>query len=316
VNPATNLAPLTLALVITNAGGVGKSTWAETLAAFGRLGGLDVVVADIDPGNRGFLNRSGDGSALSLDWALRSDYDPTAPADPSQWYEDHLAGRQLAILDTGANMLAAASPINQFIGGLILVARKKGARVIVYGVTSPNKAGSDELVELMYQRFHRDTDVVIVQNDRDGSNSFAPSLSSIGAPIVSLPFIEPGLQEVRLRRKIPLEDVLIRPEPGYERATAMLAKRLLQAARQDSVVDVVGRGAIAALEQIATAAPSSVYYQIPRISFASNAAIGVSEKLSAAWHQFRRSQKVDHEAFLKTAHALWDAEREWQELSV
>lgn len=73
----------TLALIMTNASSEGISTWAETLAAFGRLAGHEVVVADVDAGSRGYLNRNGDGSALSLDWSPRADGDPGAPADPA-----------------------------------------------------------------------------------------------------------------------------------------------------------------------------------------------------------------------------------------
>ena len=314
MNTIVNAAQLILAIVLTNSGGEGKSTWAEILAALARLAGLDVVVADVDPGNRGFLNRNGDGSALSLDWSPRAEADATAPADPAEWYQAHLAGRRLAILDTGANMLAAANPIGQFIAGLIKIAQRNGARIIVYCVTSPNKAGSDELVEMMYQRFHRGAEVVVVQNDRDGSRSFKESLAALGTPIVALPYLEPGLQEVRLRRCIPLENVLSSPEPGYERATALIAKRLLSIARQDSVTDVIGPGAITPLEQIAGLAPFATYYRLSRLVLARNEAITVNEKVAASWREFRRSETSDKAGFLATAHALWNAQQEWQSL--
>lgn len=57
----------TLVLIMTNAGGEGKSTWAEMLAAMASFAGRDVVVADVDPGNRGYRNRNGDGSANGSD---------------------------------------------------------------------------------------------------------------------------------------------------------------------------------------------------------------------------------------------------------
>lgn len=314
MNTIVNAAQLILAIVLTNAGGEGKSTLSEILAAFARLAGLDVVVTDIDPGNRGYLNRNGDASALSLDWSPKAGADASAPVDPGKWYDTHLAGRRLAILDTGANLQASGSPISQFIGGLIEIARSKGARIIIYGVTSPNKAGSDELVEMMYQRFHRGAEVVIVQNDRDGSRSFKASLATMGTPILALPHLEPGLQEVRLRRCIPLEDVLSCPEPGYERATALIAKRLLAAAGQESVIDIIGRGAISPLETMAAGAPAVSYYRIANLKLAGNAAITANEKVSIARDQFRRSKKSDAAPFLAAAHAFWDAEQEWQNL--
>lgn len=305
---------LTIALIMTNAGGEGKSTWAEILAAYGQLAGLNTIVSDVDPGNRGYLNRSGDDSALSLDWTPRDDADPSAPADPVTWYNTHLAGRQLAILDTGANMLAASNPINKFIGGLIAVARQNGARIIVYCVTSPNKPGSDDLVEMMYHRFRTGAEVVIVQNDRDGSRTFNASLATLGTPIVNLPHIDPGLQLMRQRRRIPLHDVLMMPEVGYERATAMVAQRLLRAAKQDSIIDVVGREMIAPLERIATTAPHSTFYRISDLDCAGNAAITANEKIAAAWDQFRQCDSDDANIFLTAAHALRDADQEWRNL--
>lgn len=297
----------TLALIMTNAGGEGKSTWAETLAAFGRLAGLDVVVADVDAGNRGYLNRNGDGSALSLDWSPKADGDAGAPADPAAWFDRHLAGCKLAILDTGANMLAAANPISSFIGGLIQVAKARGTRIIVYGVTSPHKPGSDELVEAMYQRFHRAAEVVVVQNDRDGSNVFAASLGLIGTPIVSLPYLDPGLLALRLRRRIPLDEILARPDPGYERATALIAQRLLAAAKQDAVIDVVGNAAATALEAFTAACPSNWSYRIMRLDQTTDAAITANERLAKAWTRFRLANRNEEANLLAAAIELRDA---------
>lgn len=301
---------LVLALVLTNSGGDGKSTWAEVLAALARLNGLSTVVADIDPGNRGYLNRNGDNSALSLDWSLGGS-GAKALTDPAAWFDEHLAGRQIGILDTGANMLAAANPINQFVGGLIEVARKQGARIIVYGVTSPHKAGSDELIEIMYQRFRRGAEVVVVQNDRDGSKAFADSISALGTPIVSVPHLAPGLQAVRLRRCIPLDEVLVRPEVEFERATALIAQRLSVMASQDAVIDVIGRGVAARLEALASKAPAATHYRIATLDMADNVSIDANEKMAGAWRQFFQTDKMDTAALLEASVALWDAQRSW-----
>lgn len=300
---------MTLALVMTNAGGEGKSTWAETLAAFGKLAGKAVTVVDVDAGNRGYLNRNGDGSALSLDWSPRADNDGTAPADPGLWFERHLAGQDLAVLDTGANMLAAANPISRFIAGLIQVAKASGARIVIHAVTSPHKPGSDELIEAMYQRFHRVGEVVIVQNDRDGSKAFASSLSTLGTPVISLPHLEPGLQALRLHRRVPLDMVLTNPEPGHGRATALIAKKLLMAAKQEAVTSTIGEGAAEALARLAIAAPASLYYRITSFSQTRDDLISANEALSTAWYRFRRVSKTDASGLLAAAIALRDAER-------
>lgn len=306
-----SISPQVLALVLTNSGGEGKSTWSEVLAAFARLAGLDTVVADVDPGNRGYLNRNGDGSALSLDWSLGGNGANT-PITSASWFDEHLAGRQIGILDTGANMLAAANPISHFIGGLIEIARKRGTRIIVFGVTSPNKAGSDELIEMMYQRFHRGAEVVVVKNDRDGSNAFGDSISTLGTMAVSLPHLAPGLQAVRLRRRIPLDEVLTNPEPNYERATSLLARRLSITANQEAVIDIVGTKAKERLEALAAAAPRETHYRIDNIGMADNASIDANEKLRAAWTRFRMSDRVDAVAFAEASAALWNADRAYR----
>lgn len=124
-----------LAVVMTNAGGEGKTTWSETLSALARLGGLKVSVADIDPGNRGYLNRNGVSSAVSLDWA-GLEYDAN---DPATWFDTHVRGRDLTILDTGANMLAAGGKTAEFLMGLLTLASVNDVRVIFYCVTSPKQ---------------------------------------------------------------------------------------------------------------------------------------------------------------------------------
>lgn len=301
---------LTLALVLTNSGGEGKTVCAETLAALARLAQLNTVVVDIDPGNRGYLNRNGDNSALSLDWSLGG-IGHNAAADPAAWFEEHLAGRQIGILDAGANMLAAANPINQFVGGLIEVAQRKGARIIVFGVTSPNKAGSDELIEMMYQRFRRAAEVIVVQNDRDGSNEFKASIAQLGTPIVNLPHLAPGLQTLRLQRCIPLDEVLINPEAGYERATALIAQQLARAASQDAVIDIVGTGAKDRLESLASVAPAITRYRISRLTETNNGSIDANERVANTWIRFCRANKEDTSAFLEVSGDLWDAEQAW-----
>ncbi|WP_121120001.1 hypothetical protein [Croceibacterium ferulae] len=305
---------LILTIVITNAGGVGKTTWAEQLNGMARLSEKKVIAVDLDPGNRGFLNRNGDDSAVPLDWSPMK-IDGSAPADPGRWYEEHLAGQNLVILDTGANMLAAANSINQFIGGLIGVARENGSRVIIYCVTSPLKPGSDELIELMYNRFRRGAEVVIVQNNRDGSGSFASSLSAMGTPVIALPHLDTGLQEVRLRRRLPLDVVLRQPEPGYERATELLAKRLLAVAKQEPVIDVVGRGAMECLQTLSAGAPASLRFRLDRFMHASNDAIRANERLMMTNRQFMAAVPENEAAFFAAARAHWEAEQKWKAYS-
>lgn len=176
-----------------------------------------------NPGNRGYLNRNGDRSAVSLDWA-GDEYDAS---DPATWFNTHVRGQDLTILDTGANMLAANGETGNFLVALLDHASANDVGIIFYCVTSPNKAGSGSLIESMYRRFGSSGEIVIVQNNRDGSGAFKASLATFGTPIINVPFFLAALLEVRLHRNLPLDEVLRQPEAGYERATPLIAKKLV-----------------------------------------------------------------------------------------
>ena len=295
-----------LALVLTNAGGEGKSTFSEMLAALARLAGMSTIVADVDPGNRGYLNRNGDKSALPLNWSVSA-----ADGSAAIWFDANLANHQLAILDTGANMMAATNPINEFIGTIIQIARQRGYRIVIFGVTSPNKSGSDELIEMMYERFRRGAEMVVVQNNRDGSNAFASSLAQLGTPIINLPHLAPGLQAVRLRRPLPLDTVIQQPEADYKRATALIAECLRLVAGQQPVLDIVGPNPALLLAELASGAPKQIFYGISALSFADDRMIDANEDLAVAWTAFRRADPDHGTTFRAACVALHAASQRW-----
>jgi hypothetical protein len=301
---------LILALVLTNSGGEGKSTWSEIFSAIARLAGLKTQVVDLDPGNRGYLNRNGDTSAASLSWSA-SGAEAADPFDADAWFDNYATDKDLVVLDTGANMLAAANPINEFIGRVLQCAKGKGARIIIFGVTSPNKAGSDELIEAMYQRFRRGCEVIVVQNNRDGSNAFKHSLSQLGTPVINVPHLFAGLQAVRLRRCIVLEEVLKQPEPNYARATALIAKNVLSVATQPAVAEILGTGAVGALEEMAKDAPRGLAFRLSDITAARDPAVHANEELYTAQKAFRTVDAGDATSFIAAARRLHTADRKW-----
>lgn len=307
--PLMNLMPV-LAIILTNSGGEGKTTWSEILAALAYFAGLNVTVADIDPGNRGFLNRNGDRSAISLDWA-GNEYDAS---DPEAWFDTHVRGKDLTVLDTGANMLPAAGKTNEFLMGLLGLAKTNGVRVVFYCVTSPNKAGSDGLVELMHQRFSKVGDIAIVQNDRDGSGAFKASLGQLGADIIKVPHFPAALQAVRLRRNIPLDEVLRNPEPGYERATALIAKTLLPLAKQKDVQKIIGEAALAELTQLSAGAPQRSFYTLSGLAHGTNESLTANERLNDAWVAFHKCEPANDEGLFIAARELRSAMTDWDRI--
>lgn len=296
-----------LAIILTNSGGDGKTSWSETLVALAHIAGLKVTVADIDPGNRGYLNRNGDNSALSLDWA-GIEYDAS---DPVGWFDTHVRGKDMTVIDTGANMLAAGGKTNEFLMGLLNLAETNDVRVVFYCVTSPNKAGSNDLVELMHRRFSRAGEIVIVQNDRDGSGAFKASLGELGADVIMVPHFPPALQAVRLRRKIPLAELLRHPEPGYERATALIAKILLNLARERAVKAAVGDTAFAELTKLTSRAPENYLFVLATLAQATNESLTTNERYHRAWEAFKQCELEDEPKLLVAARELRAVQRAW-----
>lgn len=299
-----------LGVVITNSGGEGKTTCTETLAALATLSGRKVQVVDIDPGNRGFTNRNGDESAVSIDWAGRT-FDVN---NPHAWYDDHMRGKDLTLLDTGANMLVSGSLANQFIMGLLNVAAENDVRTVFYCVTSPNKPGSDELVEIMYQRFHRAGEIVIVQNDRDGSGEFKPSLAQLGTPIVNLPYLRTGLLALRLQRQITFAEFVQQPVIGYERATATIAAHLLEVARQSKVQDVVGDKACEVLKELSAGAIRSWFYTISSLRHTTNDCLTANERLSHAWQVMKNLEDPSDADLLVASRDLLAKSAAWEKV--
>lgn len=292
----------TLLVALNNSGGDGKTTFTELAETTAVIGGKQCCVVDVDPGNRGFLNRSGDLSATALNWDQH-----TAFERPDDWFREHVMNHDVTIFDTGANMLASGGTINGFLFRLCELAKQGGTRLIFATVTSPNKAGSGELVENLYSRFKSAVEVIIVRNNRDGSGKFMPSLSELGAPIINVPFLAPGLQSLRLSRRLPLHEVLRNPEVGFGIGTAMIAKWALEFASQQSIINVFGPASINPLQALATDAPSNVHYNLPTHRHVRDDVIAANASLDTAWRNFIKSERSDTTKLLHDAQHLWDA---------
>ena len=177
---------LLFVLIITNAGGEGKTTLTLLLRAILDLAGIDSLGIDADQGNWALKNRSGGDIATDLlAWAPRS--------GAAEKIVSKASGKSI-LMDTGANMMAAGQPIGELVIDLQKRFADQGYRTAAFIPLSPNKSGAAEGVNILSDRIS-DFEKFIVFNHRDQSGNFGSGRSDVAAITVS--HLQPGLQAYR-----------------------------------------------------------------------------------------------------------------------
>ena len=261
--------------VIGEKGGTGKSTLTDALVAALEIGGTRTAVIDADGSNHGYLRRAGLRSGYQLSWGART-------SAVANYIDDHLPGVGAVVIDCGANFLAAGSSASGFVSELLHRLQANGSKIVTLAVASPNAPGTDVLVAHVVEVFGQLGEVALVQNNTDGSNSFAIGLTAIKVQKVKMDKIEAGYIDVRLLRVEKLSDILVAPAENYVRATAALARAILQLVSQPPLVSIVGPSAIAELERLSASAPGPMHYVVPTARLARDQALTANEALSVA----------------------------------
>lgn len=230
------LALFTLILIINNGGGDGKTTWSETLDALARLAGLRSAVLDVDPGLRGYSHRNGAEAADRLGWDGEFDNG----RDLAGWLDGAMS-QDITVVDTGANLISADKQVSHRLQEIVTHVHDHGGRLVIHAVTSPNKAGSDQSVEDLYEIFSSHAEFAVIKNRRDGSDLFGEKIDMLPVPKVEVPYISPGLQGYRLRRQVPLDKIITDPQPGFSQASKRYAEHLRQIAKSDHIASIVGK---------------------------------------------------------------------------
>lgn len=257
--------------VATPKGGAGKTTVSEMITAGCQLGGRRVVVLDCDAGNRGYLRRCGNRSAIEVSWSVD-------PASVHDFIAAHLTDIDVVVLDFGANLLASATSILEFLAALFQRLRSDGATVLTVAVASPNAPGTGQLIETISRNFGALGQTVVVENDADGSGAFPPRLDELGIPRVRLGPLAPGIIAARLCRAEPLANVLLKPTLGHDRAMATYAYRMLLLLKQPPLVDLVGERALACLEGLSQRAALAINYRVDTLAQAHDDVIALNEQ--------------------------------------
>lgn len=274
---------ITAIIAANEKGGSGKTTLTDACAAVASASGLETLVVDADDGNSGYSRRAGKTSAIALDWFIK-------PAEAAPWAARHLENKDLAIFDFGANLMASAAPVTEFLGALMELLRHRGGRIIFLAVASPNAPGTGRLVRGMRDDFGGLGEVRLVENNLDGSGQFSASLATAGLKKARFPRIDPGIQAIRLTRAEPLINILRDPPTEYGLAMARYAAFLHAFATQEHVRDIFGEAGIAELASLSATAPPSPRYVIVHPRHATDDAIRANVALRDAE---MRLQNVD-----------------------
>lgn len=290
----------TILVLGTSKGGTGKTTVADASAAAAVAAGHKVLVVDVDDGNSGFKRRAGKSEALALGWSTSQD-------EMEPWADKHLRGVNFVIFDLGANFTASDAPVCGFMGALVTMLRREGAKVIFLAIASPNAPGTGRLVSAMREDFGSLGDVRLIENNVDGSKAFSASLKTAGLTKIGFGHIDPGVQAVRMQREEPLIAVLRNPAPGYRLATARYARRVLDFVQQASVQDIFGQ-AVAEFEVLAADAPTGTQYVIPDLARATDDAVTANMSLGEASRRLRAVDRDDRETVYSAAIAFIEAD--------
>ncbi len=207
INP-TPAQQLVFATVVTNAGGEGKSLFAQLLKALFLLANLKVVIVDGDAGNKS--TRLADPTALSLGYGLSGDTAKQMVADTS--------GSNV-VLDLGANAMASGQ-YHEFIFELQRLYAALGYRCLAFLPVTPHKTGAEEAVKILGSKL-AGFEQIYVRNDKDGSDKFQGDFD--GETTIDVGHLMPGFIEYVKREGETIHSSITSPPAGHEMASHVIA---------------------------------------------------------------------------------------------
>ena len=167
-----------LIIIVSNAGGQGKTTLARLLKALLEMSGHPVQILDGDAGNAAISMI--DPNAARLGWGVQS----TVNAEIVEAFRD-----RNVILDLGANTMASAREIVDMLPQLIADFEAAGHKTLAVFPVTPNKAGAAGALERLTQLFPAQNKLLVL-NNVDGSGNFEPL--DLPLPIARLGQLAPG----------------------------------------------------------------------------------------------------------------------------
>ncbi|MXO76176.1 hypothetical protein GRI40_13235 [Altererythrobacter aerius] len=223
-------------LVITNAGGEGKTWITMLLLTIFRLLDQDILTLDGDPGNR--ASSAADIGAKAMDVFE----DPQKLTDR---ISNSLAGTKSLLVDAGANILAASVSFGDTMRDVGFKLEDDGYRVKGLWVVSTNKIGAAESATAAARRFGQPFEPLWLFNDRDGSGMVPAGLE----PDITVAHLAPGYV-VLVNEAGGFEPIVREGIPGYQMSADIIAKYVWRFADQHGVRALFGDVAIDSLRSI------------------------------------------------------------------
>lgn len=255
-------------------GGCGKTTVLQACHAGLVSGGAKVLVVDADDGNSGYIRRSGKEGVVALPWSFGAD-------SLEGWLASHLGDHDTLAIDCGANIIASAAPVNEFLGELVIQASEAGGSVTALAVASTNAPGTGRLARQMRDAYGDYAKVILIQNDQDGSGAFSRTLQTLSMPTASFPHIPAGIQAARMLKVAPLLDVLREPPEDHSIAMAYYSNKIASFISQPAVASLFGDEALSAMRLLGTKAPGPLARVVRRLPEASDNGLLANNKIFA-----------------------------------
>lgn len=287
---------------LSKKGGAGRTETCDLIEAVLTLGGSKCLLVDADDGNRGLLRRVGDDEVVKLSWETR-------PEDAADWLGRHAYNHDVMIFDLGSGIDSSDLPVMSFLSTLWSKLHAGGAKLLFPCIVSTNARVSPSFVERALTNYGRFGEILILNNNKDGSQNFPAELECRPERRIALRKAQAGLQAVRLMKTATLSSLVMNPVAGYSTATAMIAARILAFARQPVINELVSASAV---EKLAAAAVGvrPLRFNVTTSADATDERLALNAKLAAA-HQSLLMPKVGDEMILATALAYREAFSTW-----
>lgn len=213
-------------VIVSNAGGEGKTLLAQLMQALWQLLDEPVHLLDGDPGNK--AAKVADNTAKVVGWgvdAMKADEIVAATA-----------GHHV-ILDLGANSLASAREIVDLLPALQRTYAAAGYRTIAFMPVSTNKIGSVGAIQTLALKVVQ-FEKLFVRINRDGSGTYDAGLTA--TDVIDVGHLAPGFQNYVRRPGTSLATSVSSPDIGYNIAATFVATWMRTFATQQAVHALVG----------------------------------------------------------------------------
>lgn len=222
----SNLTTLLFIIIVSNAGGEGKTLLAQLIQALLQLAGEPVIMLDGDAGNQ--AARVADDDAKVVGWGV-----------PAIKARDIVAATKHAhvILDLGANSLASGREIVELLPTLGTGYAKAGYRTVAFMPVSTNKLGAVGAIKALASRIEG-FEKLFVKVNRDRSRAFEGTLE--GSDVVELGHLRPGFQAYIRQPGQTMANAVSHPAEGFGLAAIQVAEWMRRFAVQKPVMNLLG----------------------------------------------------------------------------